>query len=262
MANRFIRDVADAILFLVFIMSAALVIVTVISIHEFLVANTSAIYILIVVCIGMAVVLLRYALQYSSGAPAKPAARPDALKWDHPSFYAHQLAVINETRRIEPTNLLNKEEAKPFYGARDALFELLPETRGWNVYAQASMGEFLECSYKKARRTFNSKRVDLLICDNYGMPVLVIEHQGSGHINPHNSTCDEARNQVKHAVLKKAGIRMIETPANVSSSEAKHAILGELRTILKLPAPVPLDESVVPTANPMAVFAKNGPTAA
>lgn len=143
--------------------------------------------------------------------------------------YQHQLAVLERTSRIRPTNLLNPGETCVFYAALDAINALKPEALRWHVHAQVSMGEFIDTSFEKARFTFNSKRVDMLICNRYGLPVLVIEHQGKEH-----ETCskDKLRNQVKHAVLAKAGIPLLETPAGINKEAARRMIEARLRDIL------------------------------
>jgi Protein of unknown function (DUF2726) len=145
-----------------------------------------------------------------------------------------QLAVLEITfpGAIRPVQILETGECPSFYAALDALEALKPATRHWHVHAQVSMGEFLETSFDKARPVFNSKRVDLLICDRFGKPVLVVEHQGSEHIQPDTRREDELRNQVKHIVLAKAGIPLLETPAGIERDAARTLIVGHLQTII------------------------------
>lgn len=149
--------------------------------------------------------------------------------------YQEQLSILTTTfpGAIRPVALLEGGECAPFYAALDSLEFLKPATERWHVHAQVSMGEFLETSFDKARPTFNSKRVDLLICNRYGEPVLVIEHQGVDHIKTWSAREDELRNQVKHLVLEKAGLPLLETPAGVSGDVARDLIVARLKQILE-----------------------------
>lgn len=79
------------------------------------------------------------------------------------------------------------------------------------LLAEVSMGSFLKTPYeetgpsKVAQRAFasiNSKRVDFLLIDRFGMPVLVIEYLGSGHFQGNA----EMRDIVKLKALEDAGI--------------------------------------------------------
>lgn len=167
-------------------------------------------------------------------APSSWTAVPPPAPSAEERAYLDQLAILDITfpGAIRPAKILETGECPSFYAALDALEALKPATRHWHVHAQVSMGEFLETSFDKARPVFNSKRVDLLICDRFGKPVLVVEHQGSDHIRPNTRREDELRNQVKHTVLKKAGIPMLETPAGIDRDAARALIVAELQTFI------------------------------
>jgi Protein of unknown function (DUF2726) len=59
--------------------------------------------------------------------------------------------------------------------------DVIAERRGYRVFAQTNLGEVLRSSDDDAFRSINSKRVDILVVDQGGWPVVAIEHQGAGH---------------------------------------------------------------------------------
>jgi len=77
---------------------------------------------------------------------------------------------------------------------------------GFRLMAQPSMGEFLSSPDKDAYLSINSKRVDMLVIDTFGMPAVAIEHQGSGHYQ--NDA--PARDAVKREAMRRAGIEFLE----------------------------------------------------
>jgi hypothetical protein len=80
------------------------------------------------------------------------------------------------------------------------------EQKGFRVFAQTCLGEVLKSPDGDAYRSINSKRVDMLIVDPGGWPVLAVEYQGSGH---YIGTA-AARDAVKKEALRKAGVRYAE----------------------------------------------------
>lgn len=143
--------------------------------------------------------------------------------------YNRQLGLVNEifADRISGVTVMLDGERKAYNAARKAISVL--RLRNWQVHAQVAMGEFIETGYRNAKHTFNSKRVDLLICDENVMPRLVVEHQGDGHIKKlrnasgeiFDSLADTRRNEVKKTVLEKAGIPLVETQDD-DSAEATY----------------------------------------
>jgi hypothetical protein len=77
---------------------------------------------------------------------------------------------------------------------------------GFRLVAQAPLGEILKSQYKNGFRAVNGKRVDMLILDRSGWPVLAIEYQGEGH---YDDTSD-LRDAIKRTALTKAGIGYLE----------------------------------------------------
>ena len=123
---------------------------------------------------------------------APPAKVPDA---------ADQLRTVM-TADFTAQPLLNQSEARLFRAMDKMVIELAPP--GWQVMAQVSLGEILNCADKAAYGCINSKRVDLLIVDAECRPVYAIEYQGNGHYLGAHATA--ARDAVKKEALRRAGI--------------------------------------------------------
>jgi hypothetical protein len=77
---------------------------------------------------------------------------------------------------------------------------------GFRLVAQAPLGEILQSQHEKAFRAVNGKRIDMLILDRGGWPVLAIEYQGEGHYNDTSGL----RDAIKKTALTKAGIGYLE----------------------------------------------------
>lgn len=78
--------------------------------------------------------------------------------------------------------------------------------KGFRVFAQTCLGEILQSSSEDGFRAINSKRVDILIVDQGGWPVLPVEYQGEGHFQGTAA----ARDAIKKEALRKAGVRYME----------------------------------------------------
>ncbi|WP_079210589.1 DUF2726 domain-containing protein [Brucella pituitosa] len=84
----------------------------------------------------------------------------------------------------------------------------------WRVGFEVAMGSFIktekwqaEAIKDRAFRSYNSKRVDFLLIDNYGKPMLAVEYNGTGH----SLSADAAsRMAVKRCALERAGIPLLE----------------------------------------------------
>jgi hypothetical protein len=122
-----------------------------------------------------------------------------------------QLAILRTAARRLPSpvmlqDVLNGEERKVF---RSAL--TWAKRNKLRLHPQASMDEFLTAGdgglKDKVFRAFNARRVDFLICDWSSKPLLIIEHQGTGH-RKGNWRLHDA---VKRVVLGLAGLPLTET---------------------------------------------------
>jgi Protein of unknown function (DUF2726) len=130
---------------------------------------------------------------------------------------ASQLSTVMAAE-FRPQRLLNSKELPVFMTAEKALNDLGSQ---WRLMAQVSLGEILKSDDKAAYWAINSKRVDMLIVKNDGMPLAVIEYQGSGH---HLGEDAAARDAVKKEALRKAGIRYIEVAEGDTPAELKFKI--------------------------------------
>jgi hypothetical protein len=104
---------------------------------------------------------------------------------------------------FERRRLLGAGEYRAFKIIEDCI---AASRRGYRVFAQTSLGEILASPDKQAFRSINSKRVDILIVDSGGWPVLAVEFQGGGH---YQGTA-AIRDAVKKEALVKAGVGYVE----------------------------------------------------
>jgi len=104
---------------------------------------------------------------------------------------------------FERRRLLSFSEFRAFKLIED---EMAAMRKGYRVFAQTSLGEVLTSPNSDAFHSINSKRVDILIVDRGGWPVVAVEYQGGGHY------CGTAagRDAVKKEALRKAGVGYIE----------------------------------------------------
>lgn len=152
----------------------------------------------------------------------KPVREPEVRSAD---FAAKQLATVCAAS-FTSRALLNKSEAKVFETLDKAVIARNPK---WQVMAQVSLGEFLASPDKDAYFAVNSKRVDFALMDKNCCVRHVIEYQGSGH---HTSDCSDARDAVKKAACRKAGIGWHEVVAG-------HTTPAELRALVERLVRVP-----------------------
>ncbi len=127
-----------------------------------------------------------------------------------------QLRIVSAAT-FRRKRLLSREEAKFFYAAEDAVAEV---GCGWRVMAQVCLGEVLSSPSAAARRSINSKRVDLLIISRTGEPIAAIEYQGVGHFQGDAP----ARDAVKKEALRRAGVRYIEMTPDHEPDDLKREI--------------------------------------
>lgn len=98
--------------------------------------------------------------------------------------------------------------------------EVIPQFKGCRVFAQVSLGEILSSKCNSAYQCINSKRVDILIIDGAGNPVVVVEYQGEGHYKKNAP----ARDAVKKEALRKAGIGYIEVTPEHEKDDIEHTV--------------------------------------
>lgn len=112
-----------------------------------------------------------------------------------------------EAASLRRKRLLNRPEERTFNAC-------LTFVKGRRLKAcpQVSMGEIIRSigehrDATNAFSSFNSKRVDMLICDGDWYPLIAVEHQGAGH----NQGNAEERDRIKRLALERAGIGLVET---------------------------------------------------
>jgi hypothetical protein len=123
--------------------------------------------------------------------------------------------------RFEKRRLLSPSEYRAFKIIEE---DVAAERRGHRVFAQVSLGEILQSPSPSAFRAINSKRVDILIVDRGGWPLLAAEFQGNGH---HQGTA-AARDAIKKEALRKAGVGYIEVFATDSDDQIRSRVREQL----------------------------------
>jgi Protein of unknown function (DUF2726) len=139
----------------------------------------------------------------------------------------NQLAAIKDKDvTFQKQKILNAGEAKVFYRTQQILDK--QDKQNWHVFAQVSYGEFLSTSCfsdvkkQRAYSAINSKRADILIVDNFGLPRIVIEYQGEGH---YQGNADQ-RDEIKKIAVERANIVFLELYPNFKDHEIIDAVLG------------------------------------
>ena len=113
-----------------------------------------------------------------------------------------QLSAV-EAAPFERKKLLNWSEYRVFKAIEE---ELAASNLGYRIFAQVNLGEILKSSDDTGYRSINSKRIDILIVNRGGWPVLAVECQGAGHYQRNAA----ARDAVKKEALRKAGVPFME----------------------------------------------------
>ena len=140
---------------------------------------------------------------------------------DKPRDAADQLRVVMRAP-FQRARLMSREEYAVYRTVEAHLTSCGP---GYRLMAQPSMGEFLTTSDKDAYLCVNSKRVDMLVIDAFGMPVVAIEHQGGGHFQGDAS----ARDAVKREALRKAGVDFLEIYDHHQPDEVRRMVSDSIR---------------------------------
>jgi hypothetical protein len=137
-----------------------------------------------------------------------------------------------ELSAIRKKPVLNREETAIFGHCLAVIRGFRRYGRKLNICPQVSMGEMLgtpdDEHSKMVYSSFNTKRVDILICDDSWRPLIVIEHQGSGHTLGEDWA---ERDFVKARALERAGVRLIETGPE-HCGPAREEFKAELETSL------------------------------
>ena len=131
-----------------------------------------------------------------------------------PALNVEQQLHVVATAAFERRRLLSASEYRVFKTIEEVL---IAARCGYRVFAQTSLGEILASPDEQAFRSINSKRVDILIVDQAGWPVLAVEFQGGGH---YQGTA-AIRDAVKKEALAKAGVGYVEVFASDPADEIR-----------------------------------------
>jgi hypothetical protein len=175
-----------------------------------------------IVAILLIVALLMLAIGFA-GLSRRLWSRPDksAYRQSYDSRdIGRQLSAVMASS-FQKQRLLNASEYQAF---KIIEHDVAMERKGFRVFAQTSLGEVLKSPDPDAFRSINSKRVDILIVDGGGWPVLAVEYQGSGH---YIGTA-AARDAVKKEALRKAGVRYVEITENDSAEQILFRVREQL----------------------------------
>nr|WP_233127083.1 DUF2726 domain-containing protein [Rodentibacter sp. Ppn85] len=100
---------------------------------------------------------------------------------------------------------MNKSEYQLFLKITQRLSSI--ENRQYfRLFSQVSMGEILATKDNRHFALINSKRIDFLIIDRKGYPVIAIEYQGKGHYQQNAIE----RDAIKREACRKANIKYLE----------------------------------------------------
>lgn len=177
--------------------------------------------------LGLGWFLLIYLLLASKRSPFKTRQDSDRSRsWSAPSKIHDMTDVAQQLTAVmaapfQKQRLLNFSEYKVFTIVEALVIEA---KRGYRVFAQTSLGEILTSPDKDAFRSINSKRIDILIVDQAGWPVLAIEYQGEGHYQGMAA----ARDAVKKEALRKAGIRYLEITHDDDAEQIRARVRQQL----------------------------------
>jgi hypothetical protein len=135
---------------------------------------------------------------------------------------------------FEPQRLLNKSEYR-------ILLMLEAVTRDQRGMAQTSMGELIrpkkgsasEYDCNLAYRSINSKRIDFVVIDRFGTPVLAVEYQGTGHYHSRSFMQDA----VKREALRKAKVPLIEVHSDYGTADITKRLQASLSRFRCEPMP-------------------------
>jgi hypothetical protein len=154
--------------------------------------------------------------------------RPPA--WQSPAqHYAQQLTAVTEQQvTYRKSRVMGRGEFNLFTSAMSVTGQPLP--RGdypFYVFPQVALGQILRtepasgAAADAAYRAINSKRCDLLLADRSGLPVAVLEFQGSGH---YVGDTAQQRDEIKRRALERAGIRYVEIHAGDTPQQMQRVI--------------------------------------
>lgn len=142
--------------------------------------------------------------------------RPGANSGPDLTDIGHQILAVS-SGSFQRRRLLNRSE---FHVFKIVESDLAATRLGYRVFAQTSLGEILTSPDSNAFRSINSKRVDFLIVDRAGWPVISIEYQGEGHFQGNA----RHRDTVKREALCRAGVGYVEIDTKDSAEQIRSCV--------------------------------------
>jgi hypothetical protein len=124
---------------------------------------------------------------------------------------------------FQKRRVMNRSEYEVFKVVES---EVVSAKKGHRAFAQTSLGQVLESASSDAFRSINAKRVDILVVDRAGWPVLAVEYQGPGH---YQGTA-AARDAIKKEALRRAGVAYLEVTQTDSEDQLRMRIREYLGT--------------------------------
>ena len=137
-------------------------------------------------------------------------------------------AVMRDSVEFSTRRVMGQGEYNVFCAAMNVTGQPFPPGSHpvW-VFPQVALGQIIRTSAPldwqadHAHQAINSKRCDLLLADRHGNPIAVVEYQGTGHDLGGTA---ERRDRIKRIALERAGVRVIEIPAQATGAEIRQAI--------------------------------------
>jgi hypothetical protein len=117
----------------------------------------------------------------------------------------------SRTIRCSAFHALDELEKLAKVELRDSTFA------GWHVHGQVSWGAIIRTDIDdagsdeadRAYRSINSKRADMVVTDNCGIPAAIIEYNGGGHYGD-DPEKTRRRDRVKVIVAEKADVNLVK----------------------------------------------------
>lgn len=134
---------------------------------------------------------------------------------------ANQIRFVSQGD-FHKKRIMNKGEVRVFY-AIESLIKA--SNSGHRIFAQTSLGEIIGSEDKRAFDCINAKRVDFIIIDSQGWPVVAVEYQGSGH---YQGTA-VMRDAVKKEALRRASVAYLEILAGDDEETIRRKVREALR---------------------------------
>ncbi|CUW48599.1 DUF2726 domain-containing protein [Novacetimonas hansenii] len=143
----------------------------------------------------------------------------------------NQLRFIDECS-LKAVPPVNREAVRVLYAIDEWIKDMQPD---WRFAFEVAMGGFIKTPYapddprqKRAFKSYSGKRVDFLLIDRFGNPVLVVEYNGSGHDLSGDA---DARMAVKRLALQKADIPLLEIPERMGKLDIFAALSEKVGTL-------------------------------